>query len=129
MIGCVAMAAALLAGEPPTVAAPPVLATEAPAGTLDPCAGPPDDRPPDPRCGEPLDGRPPTPPPATSAAQAVLTVPRLASRALFWPVVNAGEVLESHHVASWMDAILTTDDGRVGVRPELRYASGFLPTV
>jgi hypothetical protein len=68
------------------------------------------------------------PPPAgTSAAQVALTPPRYAARALFWPVLKVSELLEVHRVIPWMEAVLTTDDKKTGVRPELQYATDFLP--
>jgi hypothetical protein len=91
------------------------------------CAVPVNARPPDPRCDETLDGRdPPDSANAPSVPKLVLTPPRLASRILLWPIVEAGAFVESRHLLDWMEAILTTDDGRIGIRPELRYASGFL---
>jgi hypothetical protein len=36
--------------------------------------------------------------------------------------------VEEYHVRNWMDAILTTDDGKVGVRPLVSYTTSFLPT-
>jgi hypothetical protein len=93
------------------------------------CGVPPEVRAPDPRCGESLDGRPAAQPsPALEVARGVLWAPRLASRALFWPILEANEVVETHRLSGWYEAILTSDDGKVGVRPVLRYTTGFLPT-
>jgi hypothetical protein len=93
------------------------------------CQRPASERAPDPRCGETLDGRGP---PSTSAGRVagrvVLFVPRLVSAVLFWPFVETGELVEAHHVPDWYQALLTSDDGRVGVRPVLNYATGFLPS-
>jgi hypothetical protein len=98
------------------------------ASAADPaCAAPETERPPDPRCGEALDGRTTAPPPLT-VARAALTVPRLATKAIFWPVVQASEVVERYQLVDWMDAILTTDDGLVGVRPIVHYSTSFLPS-
>ena len=99
------------------------------AGGDDPCAIPAGDRPPDPRCGERLDGREPTEPSTgRQVARAALAVPRLATKAAFWPIVKTTDFLEYHHVVDWGRALLTTDDGLVGVRPELQYSTSFLPT-
>lgn len=106
-----------------TIAAmPPLARADQPA-----CADP--ARAPDPRCGDELDGRGPPAPPETSAPKVVLAVPRYTAKALFWPVVWTSGFLESHRVFPWMKAVLTTDDGLIGVRPELQYATGFLPTL
>jgi hypothetical protein len=100
-----------------------------PANPLPECAAAPSERAPDPRCGETLDGRGVAP---TSTARVVgrvvLFPPRVISAALFWPFVEGSDVVEAHHVADWLEAVLTSDDGRVGVRPLLSYATGFLPT-
>src|SRR5690349_21150036 len=106
-----------------------LLATPGAPDAAPACDAPSAERPPDPRCGEPLDGRgPDATAQALTAPRAVLWVPRLASRALFWPVLQTGELVESHHLPGWYDAILTSDDGLVGVRPILHYTTGFLPT-
>ena len=99
------------------------------ASPEDPCAATEDQRAPDPRCGERLDGRVPADAStARQVARAALTVPRLATEAVFWPVVKTTDFLEYHHVVDWGRALLTTDDGLVGVRPELQYSTSFLPT-
>jgi hypothetical protein len=105
----------------------------APARAADPgpsdCAAPTADRAPDPRCGETLDGREPAPPSAArQASRVALWVPRAAAAGLFWPVVETSDAYEAHHVGDWLQAWLTTDDGKIGVRPMLTYATGFLPT-
>jgi hypothetical protein len=93
------------------------------------CDVPAAERAPDARCGEALDGRgPDAAARALTVPRAVLWVPRLASRALFWPVLQAGGFVESHHLPGWYEAILTSDDGLVGVRPVLHYSTGFLPS-
>lgn len=109
------------------VAAP--ASADEPASAPPVCDGPARDRPPDPRCGETLDTRAPTQPPESlDVPRAVLWAPRAASRALFWPVVKTEELVESHRLFGWMEALLTTDDRQVGVRPELNYTTSFLPT-
>ena len=37
--------------------------------------------------------------------------------------------VERNHLNNWMTALLTSDDGLVGVRPLLTYATSFLPTI
>ena len=101
----------------------------APAGSAAPPCTPSPDRPPDPRCGENLDGRGQHDGPGWSAPRALLLAPRLASRAFFWPIVRTTAAMEEHHVAGWLTTWLTTDDGKIGIRPELEYTSNFLPTV
>jgi hypothetical protein len=123
-------AVALLLPALLATAAPP--APEPPAETgaaADPCTGPAETRAPDPRCNDGLDGREPPPltPPLT-VPRLLLKGPQLLSRALFWPVVHTSGFMESYRVLDWMKAILTSDDGRLGVRPELHYTSGFMPT-
>jgi len=105
--------------------APPRAAGDAPS-----CAAPsegPDARPPDPRCHEALDGRAAAPAPL-SVPRVLLFPPQLAARALFWPIVEAGDLIEHHQVLEWMDELLTTDDRLIGVRPELQYSTGFIST-
>ena len=100
-----------------------------PADDAPDCDRPIETRPPDPRCGEHLDGRVPTPPPASlQAARAALAAPRLVTRALLWPVVQTSDVIERYRVFEWLRAILTTDDGEVGVRPAMVYSTSFTPT-
>ena len=95
--------------------------------TVDPCAAPDGDRAPDPRCSETLDGRAPAEPSAArKAGQAALAVPRVATQAVFWPIVKTSDALENYHVVDWARAILTTDDGLVGVRPEIQYSTSFV---
>jgi outer membrane protein assembly factor BamA len=55
-------------------------------------------------------------------------VPREITAGLFWPLVETADAVESHHVQNWLEAWLTSDDGKVGVRPIVKYATGFLPT-
>jgi hypothetical protein len=99
------------------------------AAAEDPCAVPADERAPDPRCGETLDGRGPAhASTGRQVARAALVVPRLATQAVFWPIVKTTDFLEYHRVIDWGRAILTTDDGLIGIRPELQYSTSFLPT-
>jgi hypothetical protein len=96
---------------------------------IDPCALAASERPPDLRCGERLDGRTAAEPSAArKVGQAALAVPRVATRAAFWPVVNTADAIESRHVVDWARAVLTTDDGLIGVRPELQYSTSFAPS-
>lgn len=93
------------------------------------CATPSSERAPNPRCGEALDGREPAPPTAArQAARAALWVPRAAAQGFFWPIVETSDAYEAHQVGNWLQAWLTSDDGKIGVRPTLTYATGFLPT-
>jgi hypothetical protein len=46
-----------------------------------------------------------------------------------WPLWRGADFIENHHLADWYRAILTSDDGLVGVRPELNISTGLLPTV
>src|SRR5215471_13264420 len=74
------------------------------------CDAPPGSRPPDPRCGEALDGRStPAPPSALIVPRAVLWVPRLTSRVVFWPLVRTSDLVESNRLLGWARSILTTD--------------------
>jgi hypothetical protein len=91
------------------------------------CAVPETERAPDPRCGETLDGRATREPPMT-ATRAALEVPRLATQVVMWPIVHGTEAVERYQLIDWMDAILTTDDGLVGVRPIIHYSTSFLPS-
>src|SRR5262249_50785550 len=36
---------------------------------------------------------------------------------------------ERHNVFPWLTALTTSDDGKVGIRPQLQYATNFLPTL
>ena len=115
------------------------LIAQAPVASVDPlrdgaAQAPPacdaSDRAPDPRCGETLDGRPPAETPAgRRAAQVVLTPPRAAARLMLLPVIEATAGAERHGVFPWLQAITTSDDGKVGVRPELQYSTGFVGSV
>ena len=96
-------------------------------GPID-CGAP--NRAPSPSCGESLDGRDPPPTsPARRAAQVVLAPPRTAARLAFIPVVEATAVVERRSLMPWMTALTTSDDGKVGVRPQLQYATGFIPSI
>lgn len=94
--------------------------------TEGPCADP--RAAPDPRCGDELDGRSIPAPPGPAAARAMLTGPRLVARGLFWAPVRTTELLEVHRVLPRLEALVTSDDKLVGVRPELQYATGFMPS-
>ena len=83
---------------------------------------------PDPRKGEPLDGRPPAEDPSRktlAVPRLVLAGPRLAVRAALSPVVKATAWVEENDVVQRVTAVVTSDDGKVGARPELRYESAF----
>src|SRR5204863_3118584 len=69
------------------------------------------------------------PSPARQAAPAPRTPPRAAARLVLLPVVEATAATERHHVFPWLRAITTTDDGKIGLRPEIQYATGFTPSV
>ncbi len=86
------------------------------------------DRPPDPRCGEALDGRAPAPDTGSPAGRAALAVPRAGARVVLWPVLKTSETVEKYELPGRLRAILTTDDGLVGARPEVLYTSGFIPS-
>jgi hypothetical protein len=117
---CWTVAAAVLAGG---------LATRGAARGDDACSRPESERAPDLRCGESLDGRaPPEPPASLTAARVALAGPRLAATAVLWPVVKTTDVVEHYRLLDWMQAVLTTDDGLVGVRPVLQYSTSFTPT-
>ncbi|HVU53249.1 MAG TPA: hypothetical protein VHL80_21340, partial [Polyangia bacterium] len=55
--------------------------------------------------------------------------PRVMMDGLLWPFIETAEAVEAHHVQDWVTAWLTSDDGKVGVRPLATYATGFRPTV
>lgn len=116
------------AAEPPSTAPQTEKSTAPPVHPDAPdCDQPAAARPPDPRCGEALDGRPPVEAKVT-LPQAALTVPRLAARGVFWPIVKTSDFVEEHKLLPWMTALLTTDDGLIGLRPSVQYSTGFLPT-
>jgi hypothetical protein len=58
-----------------------------------------------------------------------LTPPRAAARLVLLPVVEATAAAERHDVFPWLRAVTTSDDGKVGVRPEIQYATSFVPSV
>jgi len=133
-LALIAQAPPEAAGAAPSAGAGVVQPLEAPAAEQADAAQPPacgaPGQAPDPRCNETLDGREPAPTsPARQAAQAALTPPRAAARLVLLPVVEATEATERHHVFPWLRAITTTDDGKIGVRPEIQYATGFTPSV
>jgi hypothetical protein len=125
------LALALIAQPPPaagTALASIVEAAEASGGAPADCDAP--GAAPDPRCNDTLDGREPGEPSASrQAARAALAPPREAARLVLLPVVGVTEAAERHQVFPWLRAITTSDDGKVGVRPEIQYASGFTPSV
>jgi hypothetical protein len=113
------------AEEPAEELGPPAeAAAEAPpvCGTASP------DTPPDPRCGEALDGREVPLPPGSQVGKAALYVPRQIGLGLTWPFWRSADFIERHHIQDWYKALLTSDDGLVGVRPELNISTGLLPT-
>jgi outer membrane protein assembly factor BamA len=87
--------------------------------------------PPDPRKGESYDGREHG---ATwkddllVVPQLILTVPRLVLRALFWPIGAAARWLDKEHAVERMMAAMTSDDGLIGVRPEVAFVTGYSAT-
>jgi hypothetical protein len=87
------------------------------------------DLPPDPRCGDALDGREAPPDTGSEAGRAALAVPHALSQVVMWPVVETSTFTEHHKIPQWLRALTTSDDGLVGIRPELQYASGFAPAV
>jgi len=101
-----------------------------PLGTNRPidCGAP--GRPPSPSCGESLDGRdPPATSPTRRAARALLAPPRAVARLAFIPVVEATAAVERHDLINRLNALTTSDDGKVGVRPDIQYATSFIPSV
>jgi hypothetical protein len=84
---------------------------------------------PDPRCGESLDGREAELPPGSQPGKAALYVPKEVALGAVWPLWKGADFVEAHHVADWYRALLTSDDGLVGVRPELNISTGLLPTI
>jgi hypothetical protein len=112
---------------PTPIATPPAEESPTAAPTPADCGVPPVDRAPDPRCGETLDGRE-VAPAQNGAARGALAVPRVATHAILWPFVETTDVMENHHLLDWMEAIFTTDDGLVGVRPVINYSTGFRPS-
>jgi hypothetical protein len=88
------------------------------------------ERAPDPRCGDTLDGRdPPQASAQREAARAVLAPPRMAASLVLLPAVHAAAAAERHSVVPWLRAVSTSDDGKVGVRPQLQYTTGFVASV
>lgn len=86
------------------------------------------DGPPDPRCGDNLDGRPSPPDRSRSVAGVALAIPRVVTKAVFFPILTTSAFIERRAIPGRLRSLLTTDDGRVGVRPEIQYTSGFRPT-
>lgn len=75
------------------------------------------------------DGRHTREAPPPVVARAALGVPLVTSRVLFWPIVKAAELIESRQLLQWLNAITTSDDGLIGVRPAFLYATGFVPII
>jgi hypothetical protein len=117
-----------VAGEAPAEGEP---APDAPQSMEAPadCDGDARDRAPDPRCGETLDGREAQLPPGSQAGKAALYLPKQLAKGAVWPLWKGADFVEDHHIADWYRAILTSDDGLVGVRPEVNISTGLLPTV
>src|SRR5262245_38067718 len=99
--------------------------TPPPAGTARTAA-------PDPRLGETLDGRGPYRDPrrySLFVPRVLLFVPRAVVYAVLAPTAAATDYVEKErwwgHLRHW----LTSDDGKIGVRPTISYESGFVPTV
>ena len=110
------------------IAQPPQLVTPLDAAAPPACGAP--GQAPDPRCDENLDGRDaPESSTARSAARAALAPPRAVARLVLLPVVDATEAAERHQIFPWLHANTTSDDGKVGVRPEIQYATGFTPSI
>jgi hypothetical protein len=57
-----------------------------------------------------------------------LAAPRLVSKVVFFPILAATSYLERREIPGRVRSLLTTDDGRIGLRPEVQYTSGFRPT-
>jgi hypothetical protein len=118
---------------PPAQPSPPPVQPVEPipdATTVRPRACDAPERPPDLRCAENLDGRDsPQTSAGRQAAQAVLAPPRAVARLMLLPVVDVTAGAERHGVFPWLRAITTSDDGKVGVRPEIQYSTGFVGTI
>lgn len=80
---------------------------------------------PDPRKGEPLDGRQPPEPQALSVPRLLLAPLRAAAWLVLTPIDQGLALLEANQVPARVYETLTSDDRLVGVRPSLRYQSGF----
>jgi hypothetical protein len=87
--------------------------------------------PPDVTRGERYDGRTRAP---TSrlyewlwVPRAILFVPRLIFDGLLWPVGAGARFVERHNLQTWVKDALTSQDGTIGVRPVLEFATGYRP--
>jgi hypothetical protein len=88
--------------------------------------------PPDPRRGEELDGRSRYRDPyryALVVPRIVLFVPRIVAYAILRPATEATEYVEGKHLWARVTDAFTSEDGKIAVRPVIRYESGFLPAV
>jgi len=114
-------------GQPadPPDEAPTGARAEAPAE----CGADVHDTPPDPRCGDTLDGRGPPQAPGSKAGKAALFVPKEIALGAVWPVVKGADFIERHRLPGWYKSLLTSDDGLVGIRPDLNISTGLLPTI
>ena len=88
--------------------------------------------PPDVARGERYDGRAPQPSSAKRYLLAVprvlLTPPRLLLRGLDAALKPAMEWNEREHVAERVLGVITSDDGKIGVRPVIDYVGGYRPS-
>jgi hypothetical protein len=102
----------------------------APAELDEPAACGAPDRAPDPRCGDTLDGRdPPEASAKRKAGRIALGPPRMLANLVLMPVVHTAAAAERHFIFPWLHAVSTSDDGKVGVRPQLQYTTGFVASV
>jgi hypothetical protein len=118
------------AGAGPAGPAParPTAAAGPPAAAAVDCDAP--GRAPDPRCDDNLDGRaPPETSLGRSAARVLLLPPRAAARLAFIPLLQATKQVERYELFPRLTALTTSDDGKVGVRPELQYSTSYLPSL
>lgn len=88
--------------------------------------------PPDARLGERLDGR--APPAergrfALAVPRLLLLPPRFALHVVLDPVVRVSALVEEKHLIARARDVLTSEDGKLGVRPTATYETGFLPAL
>lgn len=57
----------------------------------------------------------------------LLFVPRLIFDGISWPIGAAARFIEHHNLQTWAKDALTTQDGTIGVRPVLDFATGYRP--
>jgi hypothetical protein len=96
------------------------------------CAASAEEPPPDPSKGESYDGRAHEPTwkdDVLAVPRLILAVPRMILRILFWPIGAGTRWMDKHHVYDRMMAAVTTEDGMIGVRPELSAITGYRTTV